>query len=250
MILLTFNIISEDFTYKKKEGINSADQLALTLTTTKAILRSLEQYEVLATFFIEISLLSQIENLLKQIRNEGHEIAFFHQNSSLDEIEIAKKRTEELLGKNVRGIRIEENIFPAEALKKLQFNYISVIDDQQISFPLKKLIRKAPFTEENGLTFIYQSISPYSQMPYNDFIFQLTPLIYYQNMVVETIKKDEFVLVNLNSWQFSDVKKLPFHLPFYRKYKVGKTMQDKLDRFLEWINLNQIATSRIKDFIS
>ena len=250
MILLTFNILANDFDFKAKPDKMPTEQVEFTIATTKALMKSLEKEEISATFFVEISLLPKVENLLKQIRNEGHEIAFFQQNSTLEEIENAKKWTEDLLEKNVRGIRMKENAFPVSELRKLQFNYISVIDDQKLSFPLKKLARKAPFTEENGLTLLYQSISPYSQMPYNDFVFQLVPLIYYQNMVLETVKKDEFVLVNLNSWQFAEVKNLPFQLPFFRKYKIGKPMQEKLNRFLTWINENKMATSRVKDFIS
>ncbi|SFI62246.1 hypothetical protein SAMN05421638_0312 [Kaistella treverensis] len=250
MILLTFNILANDFSYKQKTEKTAVEPVEFAIVTTKTILKSLEQAEISATFFVEISLLAKMENLLKQMRNEGHEIAFFHQNSSLEEIEAAKKWTEDLIGKNVRGIRVNENAFEVSALKKLQFNYISYIDDQKLSFPLKKLARKAPLKEENGLTLLYQSISPYSQMPYDDLVFQLVPFIYYRNMVVETVKRDDFVLVNLNSWQFGNVKNLPFQLPFFRKLKSGKAMQLKLERFLDWINENQMATSRVKDFIS
>ncbi len=98
------------------------------------------------------------------------------------------------------------------------------------------------------MMILHESISRYSQIPYNDFVFQVIPLPYYQNMVLETIRKDEFVLVSLNAWQFTDFKKYQFDLPFYKKYHSRKRMRDKLDQFLSWMNDHQLAFSRIKDF--
>jgi hypothetical protein len=89
----------------------------------------------------------------------------------------------------------------------LEFNYVSNIDNANILFPFKRLKRDTEITEEDGLSIVPESISPYSQLPYNDFVFQILPMKYYQNMVLETLKNDEFVLIYLNSWQFTDFKK-------------------------------------------
>ncbi|MBL7879943.1 MAG: polysaccharide deacetylase, partial [Chryseobacterium gambrini] len=62
-------------------------------------------------------------------------------------------------------------------------------------------------------------------------------------------KKDDFVLIYLNSWQFTDFKKYRFDIPFYRKLNSGKKMEDKLDALLSWINEKEMATSRMKDYI-
>ena len=68
-------------------------------------------------------------------------------------------------------------------------------------------------------------------------------------MVTETLKNDEFVLVYLNTYQFTENEEFNFRIPFYRKYKSGKKMEDKLEDFLTWINENEMATSRMKDYI-
>ena len=249
MILLTFNVINPNKAFKNVGGLTIDQLLEITIQNTKAILRSLESKEILATFFIEISLVSQLEKLIKKIINEGHEISFYNIDSILEEIETVKKNTEELIGKQIRGIRMKENAFDLSELHSLRFTYVTLNEDTALIFPFKRFERKAPFTEQNGLTILHESISRYSQIPYNELVFQLMPLSYYESMVIETIKKDEFVLIYLNSWQFTDFTKYRFEISFYKKYNSGKKLEDKLESFLQWTNEGNLAFSRLKDFI-
>ncbi|WP_261511443.1 polysaccharide deacetylase family protein [Chryseobacterium paludis] len=249
MILLTFNIVDIEAEAKNGVQISNDDRLKITNDNTKAILRILDIHDTKATFFVEISIIEKLQNLIKAISGRGHEIAFYNKNSTLHEIEKLKKYIQECFGKQIRGIRQKEVKFPQENLKLLEFNYVSNIDNANILFPLKRLKRDTEISEEDGLSIIPESISPYSQLPYNDFVFQILPMKYYQNMVFETLKNDDFVLIYLNSWQFTDFKTYPFEIPFYRKFFSGKKMEDKLNALLTWINEKELATSRMKDYI-
>lgn len=248
MILLTFNIFNLQNPAGKSEELTDAENLEITIQNTNAILRSLDRADILATFFIEISLVPQLNLLIKKINQKGHEISLLNFDSTKEEIESVKFSTQDFIGKKIRGIRLKEGSFTFSELHHLGFTYVSLNDDMKLMFPLKRFERKAPFTEQHGLTILHESISRYSQIPYNDYIFQALPLLFYKTMVTETIKKDEFVLIYLDSWQFTDYQKYNFGLPAHKKYKTGKKMQDKLDRLLRWMNEEQIAFSRIKDF--
>jgi hypothetical protein len=249
MILLTFNIVNIDANAKNSVQISDDERLKITEDNTKAILRILDIHDIKASFFIEISLVQKLQNIIKAISSKGHEIAFYNKNSSLQEIEDAKKFVQDFLEKQIRGIRQKDFKLSQESLKLLEFNYLSNIDNANILFPFKRLKRDTEITEEDGLSIVPESISPYSQLPYNDFIFQVLPMKYYQNMVFETLKNEEFVLIYLNSWQFTDFSTYKFEIPFYRKYSSGKKMEDKLDALLTWINEKEMATSRMKDYI-
>ncbi|WP_415326567.1 polysaccharide deacetylase family protein [Chryseobacterium sp. MMS23-Vi53] len=249
MILFTFNIANIQADPKNGIQISDEERLKISEDNTKAILRILDIHDVKASFFVEISIAQKLQNLLKAISSKGHEIAFFNKNSSLEEIENAKKFTQELLEKQIRGIRQKDFKLPQESLKLLEFNYVSNIDNANILFPFKRLKRDTQIIEEDGLSIVPESISPYSQLPYNDFVFQMLPMDYYQSMVFETLKKDDFVLIYLNAWQFTDFSTYKFDIPFYRKLNSGKKMEDKLDALLTWINEKEMATSRMKDYI-
>ncbi len=249
MVLLTFNIVSIEAECKNGVEISGEERLKITIENTKAILRILDIHDTKASFFVEISIAEKLQNLLKAISSQGHEIAFYNKNSSLQEIENAKKFTQEFIEKQIRGIRQKDFKLSQESLKLLEFNYVSNIDNANILFPFKRLKRDTQINEEDGLSIVPESISPYSQLPYNDFVFQMLPMDYYESMVFETLKKDDFVLIYLNSWQFTDFKKYQFEVPFYRRINSGKKMEDKLEKLLSWINEKEMATSRMKDYI-
>ncbi|MCS3529395.1 polysaccharide deacetylase [Chryseobacterium sp. JUb7] len=249
MILFTFNIVNIEADTKNEVQISDEERLKISEGNTKAILRILDIHDVKGSFFVEISIAQKLQNLIKAISSKGHEIAFYNKNSSLQEIDDSKKFIQELLEKQIRGIRQKDHKLPQEDLKLLEFNYVSNIDNANILFPFKRLKRDTEITEEDGLSVVPESISPYSQLPYNDFVFQLLPMKYYQNMVFETLKNDDFVLIYLNTWQFTDFSKYAFEIPFYRRMNSGKKMEDKLDALLTWINEKEMATSRMKDYI-
>lgn len=249
MILFTFNIENIEAETKKGSSLLDEERIRITENNSKAILRILDIHDVKASFFIEVSIAEKLQNLIKAISSKGHEIAFYNKNSTLQEIEETKKWMEELLEKQIKGIRQKDHQLPQEDLKMLGFGYVSNIDHADILFPFKRLKRDTEITEEDGVSMVPESISPYSQLPYNDFVFQMLPMKYYKNMVFETLKKDDFVLIYLNSWQFTDFSKYRFDIPFYRKWNSGKKIEDKLDKLLCWINDNEMATSRMKDYI-
>jgi len=249
MILLTFNILNIEAEAKNSSEISDVERLKIAENNTKAILRILDIHDIKASFFVEISIAEKLQNLIKAISSKGHEIAFYNKNSNLQEIENVKKNIQDLLEKQIRGIRQKDFKLPQENLKSLEFNYVSNIDNADILFPFKRLKRDTEIIEEDGLSIVPESISPYSQLPYNDFVFQILPMKYYQSMVFETLKKDDFVLIYLNSWQFTDFKKYRFDIPFYRSLFSGKKMEDKLEALLAWIDENDMATSRMKDYI-
>ncbi len=249
MILLTFNIIEIEAEVKNSFKITDEERLKITEENTKAILRILDIHDIKASFFVEVSLTGKLQNLIKAISSKGHEIAFYNKDSNLDDIENAKKNIQDLLEKQIRGIRQKDVKIPQERLKLLEFNYVSNIDNANILFPFKRLKRDTEITEEDGLSIVPESISPYSQLPYNDFTFQILPMKYYQNMMLETLQNEEFVLIYLNTWQFTDFKNYRFDIPFYRTLFSGRKMEDKLDALLSFINGKELAVSRMKDYI-
>lgn len=125
---------------------------------------------------MEISIAEKLQDLLKAISSKGHEIAFYNKDSTVEEIENKKIFVQELLEKQVKGIRQKDIKIPHQNLKLMEFSYVSNIDNANILFPFKRLKRTTEIVEEDGLSIIPESISPYSQLPYNDFVFQVLPM--------------------------------------------------------------------------
>ena len=98
MVLLTFNIINNRSDFEKNYKLSDDEILNITERNTASILRILENSNVFATFFIEVSLVEKLKPLVKKIIGQGHEISFYNENSPVADIDFAKKYVEEISG--------------------------------------------------------------------------------------------------------------------------------------------------------
>ena len=249
MILLSFNIINNRPETTSGSLLSEEALLEITLHNTSAILRILEIQAIKATFFIDISLVKNLERLIRKINSYGHEISLFNDGKNLDQIKEATDFAESLTGKTIRGIRQKKADFDLEMIKQLEFNYVSEAESTTVFFPLKRLERSTEIKETGGISIIPESISPYGQIPYNSLAFQWIPLPFYKNMVTETLKSEDFVMIYLDTYQFTEANKASLKIPFFKKINSGKKLEDKLENFLQWINDFEHATARIKDYI-
>jgi len=104
-----------------RAGISDGERLKITEYNTKAILRILDLHDIKASFFVEVSIAEKLQNLLKAISAQGHEIAFYNKDSSLYEMEKVKNFIQDFLEKQIRGIRQKEQHFSLEELKSVGF---------------------------------------------------------------------------------------------------------------------------------
>lgn len=249
MILLTFNIsIPENNTKIKNKFLD--DELILSIEkNTKIILLLLELHGFMATFFVEVSIANRVQKLLKTISLSGHEIALYNVNSDIETITKTKQNLEEILEKPIRGMRQKSHRLPYSEIKKMEFIYVSNIEESTINFLWRKLTEKTEIYTENELTIVPESQSPYSQLPFNDYVLQVTPMKYYENMLLESLKREEYVMIYANAWQIYEKENLPFDLPFYKKMNLGRRFEDRLEDLFQFIDEQEIAVSRVKDYL-
>ncbi len=248
MILLTFNIALSDQLFKAREK-DHEQQLAALENKAESIMLLLELHEYKATFFIEAGIAEQLQKLIRNMAFAGHEIALYNVNSDIVRIENTKKNLEQLLEKPIRGMRQKLRRLTYPEIKNLEFSYVSNIESSKINFLWRKLTTKTDIYEQDDLTIIPESQSPYSQLPFNDYVLQMTPMKYYENMLLESLKNNEYVMIYANSWQFFANDESPFELPFYKRMNTGRKFEDRLEQLLQFIDENELAVSRMKDYL-
>lgn len=249
MILLTFNISILQSDRDIRTNISEYELIKSIEENTKIILLLLELHEYHATFFVEISLAEKLQKLLKSLSLAGHEIALYNVNSSLDTIIKTKEKLEDILDKPVKGLRQKQHRIPYADIKQMDFTYVSNIEGSKIDFLWRKLTGKSEIYTEGDITVVPESQSPYSQLPFNDYVLQMTPMKYYESMLLESLKSDEYVMIHANTWQFYPKDKLPFDLPFYKKINLGRKFEDRIEELFQFIDDHDIAVSRMKDYL-
>ncbi len=249
MVLLTFNIsLSENQTLKTK-NISESELMSSIREKVNSTLLLLELHEFQATFFIDVTFVEELKKTIKNISFAGHEIALFNNNSDPQTIEKVKQNLEDFLEKPIRGFRQKYHQISYSEIKKLDFNYISNIEESRINFLWRKLTAKTEIHIENDLTIVPESQSPYSQLPFNDYVLQVTPMKYYENMLLESLKNNEYVMIYANIWQLYESEDLPIEIPFYKKINIGRKFEDRLEKLFQFIDENEIAVSRMKDYL-
>lgn len=249
MILLTFNVNIYENGVVLNQPHNQDSLIKAIEEKTEVLLLLLELHEFQATFFIEISVAERLQKLIKEISFYGHEIALYNINSTPENIEKTKQNLEQFLEKPVRGLRQKHHQISYLEIKNLDFNYVSNIEESKLNFLWRKLTSKTHIHIENDLTIVPESQSPYSQLPFNDYVFQVTPMKYYESMLLESLKNNEYVMIYVNAWQFFNRNESPFDLPFYKNINTGRTFEDRLEQLFQFIDENEIAVSRMKDYL-
>ncbi|MCG2792182.1 MAG: polysaccharide deacetylase [Weeksellaceae bacterium] len=249
MILLSFNLSLVDKERENSEKFSASELISSIEKKTDIISQLLELHGYQATFFIEISLAIPLQKLLKSLSLSGHEIALYNVNSDAESVAKCKQDLEPILGKPIRGLRQKMQRFPSSQIKDLDFTYVSNIEHSKINFLWRKLTEKTEIYTENELTIVPESQSPYSQLPFNDYVLQVSPMKYYESMLLESLKSSEYVMIYANVWQFFPREELPFILPFYKKINVGRTFEDRIENLFQFLDDHEIAVSRMKDFL-
>ena len=249
MILLTFNISLPEYRILDSKNILEIELIKSIEKKAEIILLLLELHEFKATFFIEISIVDRLEKLIKKISFAGHEIALYNINSDFKNIEKTKQNLERFLEKTIRGLRQKHHQISYPEIKNLDFNYVSNIEESKLNFLWRKLTSKTEIHIQDDLTIVPESQSPYSQLPFNDYVFQMTPMKYYENMLLESLKNNEYVMIYVNAWQFFSSTELYFDLPFYKKINIGRKFEDRLEHLFQFVDENEIAVSRMKDYL-
>lgn len=249
MVLLTFNISISENRILKNKNISETELITSIEEKTETILLLLDLHEFQATFFIEISVAERLQKLIKKISFNGHEIALYNINSTVDFTEITKQNIENIIEKPIRGLRQREHQFSYAEIQKMEFKYVSEIKESSINFLWRKLTSRTDLHIENDVNVIPESQSPYSQLPFNDYVLQVIPMKYYENMLLESLKNNDYVMIYANAWQLFSSSESPFKLPFYKKINNGRKFEDRLEQLFQFIDENEIAVARMKDYL-
>lgn len=249
MVILTINIAFPINNSENKNFIFNNELISSIEKNTNIILNMLEAHEYKASFYIEISLAKNLEKLLKTIAFSGHEIALYNVNSTTEEIQKVKKNLEELLQKPIRGLRQKKLRLAYPKIKEMDFGYVSNIEESSINFLWRKLTNHTEIYTEDEVSIIPESQSPYSQLPFNDYVLQVTPIKYYESMLLESLQNKEYVMLYFNVWQLYNKDAMPFKLPFYKKINLGSRFEDRLEELFQFVDEHEIAVTRMKDYL-
>lgn len=253
-LLLSFDIEEFDTPNEFGKSLTFNEQLAPSVEGTKRILSVLDQHQIKATFFCTARFAKSVPDLVKQMAENGHEIAshgFSHSCFSSKDFETSKKVLEEIVSHPVVGFRMPRmQAVDKTLLRNAAYRYDSSLHPTYL--PGHYNHRKEPRTlfNQEGIWEIPASVTPRFRIPLFWFSFHLFPEILYRRLLHETIKTDGYALIYFHPWEFIDLQDKHFGLPWYIRYNSGLNLLHRLEKLIQYGIKRNWKFSTINDFIS
>lgn len=238
MILLSFD--TEEFDVPRESGVDFPLEEAMKVSRfgTTRILDILKANGVKATFFCTTNFADNAPDIMRRIVNEGHEIAAHgvdHWQPKPSDVFTAKKRLEEITGKEVKGYR-QPRMFPvsAEDLRNAGYIYNSSLNPCWIPGHYNHLRDpRTPFMAD-GLLQIPTAVTPTLRIPLFWLALHNFPLWLYKTLALRTWRHDGNFATYFHPWEFFPLGEHPeFKVKFISRNHAGEGMEHRLDSVIK-----------------
>ena len=239
-VLLSFDV--EEFDLPKEHGgdISLEEGVKISVEGLERILELCKKCEVKATFFCTGNFASKRPDLIKQIVEDGHEVACHgvdHFNPKSTDVSESKKIVEKVAGVKIVGYRQPRmSQIDYKELAKCGYKYDSSVNPAFIPGRYNHFnTPRVPFMREDILE-IPTSVATLVRVPLFWLALHLFPVKMYVQMAEMAIKKTGYFATYFHPWEFAALIKLKF-IPWYIRENSGKKLVDRLERVI--INLCQ-----------
>ena len=251
MILISFDIEEFDLPLEYEGEILLDEQLAVSRDGLQKILNLLKKHQAKATFFSTVVFAENNQDLIKQLLDEGHELAshtYYHSHFEENHLAESKKRLETLFDTEIKGLRMPRmSPVSPSAVSDAGYSYNSSINPTWLPGRYNNLKVSKTYFYDNQVLMMPASVS-YFRFPLFWLSFHNLPLAVYQFFVKKSYTYGNYLNVYFHPWEFSDIKKKAYKLPDFTTKDTGEKMVEKFDRFLGWLNKNNYKFGTFQQF--
>jgi len=255
MVLLSFDIEEFDMPFEYGKDISFEDQIQISIQGSHAILDLLAKYQIAATFFSTATFAIHAPEIIKRIREEGHELAshtYYHSKFEPKDLLASKQKLEELFGAEVYGFRMPRMMPVSEAeIEQAGYVYNSSINPTFLPGRYNNLHIPRTYFKQGSVWQLPASVSPIFRIPLFWLSFHNFPLWYYKHLFNKAYQKDGYINIYFHPWEFTNLEdKERFGFPSYVSKNSGVKMIDRMDQLMLWIKQKNLPTSTIINFIN
>lgn len=254
MLLLSFDIEEFDMPLEYGKTISFEDQVQISITGCHHILDLLQKHQVKATFFSTAVFALNAPEIIKRIKEAGHELAshsYYHSAFETKDLLNSKQKLEELFGSAITGFRMPR-MMPVDekAIANAGYSYNSSINPTFLPGRYNNLKVSRTYFEKDGVLQLPASVSPTFRIPLFWLSFHNFPLWLYKYLLNRSYQKDGYVNIYFHPWEFTDLNDPDrFGFPSYVSRNSGQKMIARMDKLLAWANEIGYTNGTIGNFI-
>lgn len=240
MILLSFDIEEFDMPLEYGKSLPFEDQMAVSIEGTQIILELLKKNDVHSTFFCTANFADHASDIIRQMVEEGHEVAshgYYHSVFNTDHLKLSKDQLERIAGQQIKGFRMPR-MMPVDnhALHLAGYQYSTSVNPIFLPGRYNNLRVSRTCFKEGGVLQIPASVSPFFRIPLFWLSFHNMPLSIYKKICSRTYQADRYLNLYFHPWEFTGLgPREKYGFPRYVIRNSGDKMKTRLDHLIIWM---------------
>ena len=239
MILLSFDIEEFDMPFEYGKTLPFEDQLAISTEGTLKILALLKRAEIKATFYCTANYAQHRPLIIKQMVDEGHEIAshgYYHSDFKPEHLLQSRLKLQEIAGVEVTGYRMARMMPVDEAeIERAGYIYNSSINPTYLPGRYNNFSKPRTWFYQQNVLQLPSSVSPIIRFPLFWLSFHNLPMTVLKWLSSATYAKDGYLNLYFHPWEFTDLKQPErFGFPGYVTRNTGNAFVERISAFIAW----------------
>jgi hypothetical protein len=254
MILLSFDIEEFDMPFEYGKTISFDDQLSISTQGTLSILTILRGAGVKATFYCTANYAQHKPEIIKQIIDEGHELAshgYYHSDFKPEHLLQSKLKLQEIGGVPVKGYRMAR-MMPVDEreIEKAGYVYNSSINPTYLPGRYNNFSKPRTWFYHHNVLQLPSSVSPVIRFPLFWLSFHNLPMGLLKMLSAATHQKDGYLNLYFHPWEFTDLNQPErFGFPGYVTRNTGDAFIKRLSAFIAWGQSKGYSFTRTDHFV-
>lgn len=242
MIALSFDIEEFDVPLENNIPIEFEEQLRVSTAGVIRILEILKRNKIRATFFCTVNYAVNKPDIVKQIIDEGHEIAshgMYHSKFEVAHLLKSKEELEKLTNQKIYGYRMAR-MMPVEEdeVRKAGYRYNASLNPTFIPGRYNNLRSNPYIHKRSGILELPSSVSPVLRLPLFWLAIHNYPMFLYKYLIHKTIKKCGYLIVYMHPWEFYELKEIKkkYSLSPLMVHNSGKKLEIRLQQAISFLS--------------
>ncbi len=237
-ILLSYDVEEFDMPFEYKGSLSFEEQIAFSTKGMESLLPLLDKYGAKATFYCTGRYAETKPELIKQLHQDGHEIASHtYLHSIFENKDLAKSKSvlEGIIQHPVHGLRMPR-MMPVDnaAVQQAGYAYNSSLNPTWLPGRYNHLTRPRTAFMENEVLQLPASVTPRWRLPLFWLSLHNFSFSFYWNCCRQTIQKDGYLNLYYHPWEFVDYRNAGgAAFPGYITRHGGVAMLERTEKLLQ-----------------